>query len=158
MIVDMSILTDKERVSLRIVTEFIHENNIAPAGWRVMTEKEFAKSDFFLYIWNETEYRQLHATEEGLPVAAEWIRGKSTLKSVMLTVRLFKYNHRSDGYAMGHSQADGRVYYFHWGCDHKTRELSRDECMRREIPHYGRRYHAYECIVCGDISAYDSSD
>lgn len=41
---------------------------------------------------------------------------------------------------------------------HAWKELSYDECLRRDINHMGRCWHVYECSKCGKLSAADSSD
>jgi len=50
------------------------------------------------------------------------------------------------------------IRYFRLGCEHKYKELSIDECKKRNINHEGRCWHVDECSVCGRIEAYDSSD
>lgn len=53
---------------------------------------------------------------------------------------------------------DTGLRYFRIGCEHDFRELTRKECLNREIDHYGMCYHVYECENCGVIEAHDSSD
>ncbi len=44
-------------------------------------------------------------------------------------------------------------------CLHKNmRKLSKQECEKREISHYGMSYHVYECLDCRSIRTIDSSD
>lgn len=43
-------------------------------------------------------------------------------------------------------------------CAHASIELSREECSKRNLTHYGRCWHTTECQKCGHISGYDSSD
>ena len=43
-------------------------------------------------------------------------------------------------------------------CIHTTKELTQAECRKRGITHHGMCWHVTECIHCGKISAYDSSD
>ena len=50
------------------------------------------------------------------------------------------------------------VRYYRIGCDHEFKELTRDECRARNIPHEGRCWHVVECPKCGQMDAYDSSD
>jgi hypothetical protein len=48
--------------------------------------------------------------------------------------------------------------WFLGGCEHSYEYLSREECAKRKIPHYGNCYHVSQCIKCKYISAQDSSD
>jgi len=43
-------------------------------------------------------------------------------------------------------------------CLHETKELTYSQCKERGITHFGMCWHVYECIHCGKIFSYDSSD
>jgi hypothetical protein len=43
-------------------------------------------------------------------------------------------------------------------CVHEMRELGTAECREKDIQHFGMCYHVYECIKCGTVNSYDSSD
>ena len=46
----------------------------------------------------------------------------------------------------------------HETCIHECRELSSEECNKKNIRHYGMCWHVYECTKCGYIYSQDSSD
>lgn len=44
-------------------------------------------------------------------------------------------------------------------CLHNNmRELSKQECEKRGISHFGLSFHVYECLDCHSIRTFDSSD
>jgi len=43
-------------------------------------------------------------------------------------------------------------------CIHTVRELDQSECRVKGVKHWGSCYHVTECVKCGNIRAYDSSD
>lgn len=48
--------------------------------------------------------------------------------------------------------------YFEIGCQHEWGELSPEKCRGKGISHYGMCWHVVECLRCGYIESYDSSD
>lgn len=156
LIVDLSTLPKDVLCELNKGRRDYNAVNVAPTNWRVISEAEFAKSDFFIYLWDDVKHMQLLATENGDPAAVELRNGK--YYSMMLTVRIFSYRNRSDGYAISRSHEDGVVFYFRWGCQHKFKELTLRECEEKQIYHGGRSFHVYKCSLCGDINSIDSSD
>jgi hypothetical protein len=59
---------------------------------------------------------------------------------------------------------DGKIVYtepfkyYYFGCEHKYKELSQENCRKAGIYHAGRCYHVYQCSQCGNIESQDSSD
>lgn len=43
-------------------------------------------------------------------------------------------------------------------CLHEMAEISQEECHKQGISHFGMCWHVEQCIKCGQISSYDSSD
>lgn len=41
---------------------------------------------------------------------------------------------------------------------HTWKELSRDECRKKGLTHFGMCYHVYKCETCAETMATDSSD
>lgn len=129
--------------------KLVHEQrsdnfNVAPAGWRPITEKEFAQSNFFVYSPEMIDYKQMYRLESGEPLP----------KPVFC--RLF-HMHDKTGFAMEHNYSGGKVNYYAFGCKHDYRELGQDEAQGRGMNHYGMFCHIYECRTCGNIEKQDSS-
>jgi len=122
-----------------------HPKNTAPAGFREITEEEFAKSRFFIYGPKEApEYRQMRGTEEG----EEFPK--------MLSAYLY---HMFDGtgFAMSSDYWAGKIRYFAFGCDHKYVGLSPAQSALEGIKHYGMHCHVSKCVKCGHVHQVDSS-
>jgi len=128
--------------------------NVAPAGWREISQDKFAAL-FFAYSPDHEEYRQIHRT----------IDGQSCLiDNIFLTTRLYWYRDGT-GLAMVnvYSKQTGykhQIRYFAFGCDHQYAERSAAELRERgiHIIMTGRCIHHYECEKCGHVHTVDSSD
>jgi hypothetical protein len=118
--------------------------NSPPPGWQELTVDEFAATDFFTYGFVEHEYRQFPDPER--------FNGSRSYQTFMLF-----FMHAGHGYAICRS-FESEIKYFRFGCKHAYRGLDVQECRDRKIPHYGRGWHVGECIHCGHIHSYDSSD
>lgn len=122
--------------------------NDAPPGFREITAEEFASGLFFVYGFEKVEYRQIKPEFVGPD------------EKYYLGIKLF-YFHDGTGVGMAASQDLGSrtgVRYFVFGCAHKYRSIGQTECRERDIPHFGRCWHVNECLECGHIDAYDTSD
>jgi len=116
---------------------------------------EIDENDYIIltrsYSPNYIEYRQLYD-----------IPGMAT----MLSTQIYWYHNFAIAIVYpgnwhidkGKVKCNDRLQYFRIGCKHNFRELTRKECLNREIDHYGMCYHVYECENCGVIEAHDSSD
>ena len=111
--------------------------NECPENFREITEKEFAKSWFFVYSPNTVEYRQFKFEEK------------------IGSFRLFNF-HTGIGFAMTNDYWEGKVRYFQYGCEHNWKEISAKEA-REEGIHTGYQFHVNKCTKCGEIWSYDSS-
>ena len=120
-------------------------NNTVLENFTLMSSEEFAcQTRFVHFSWTKTGYFQFNHPEA--PYIGAW--------------KLFYYNtpnEKPEGYAIGTSYADKKVYFAHFGCDHEYRELSMNECRARKISHLGMCWHVVECKHCGRIESYDSS-
>lgn len=121
-----------------------NDYNSAPAGWREITEKEFAQSHFFTYSPASMEYRQIRDLPDG------------TRLTSLLACTMFNM-HDGTGYAMEHKLWDGKVKYYKYGCDHDYKELGVSESAEHGIQHYGQHCHVYLCKKCNHLKQEDSS-
>lgn len=122
--------------------------NDPPIGLRRISEKEFAKSQFWVSSARAIEHRQIH------------VRSKTDLvngRGAMIPLIMFWFDDRT-GIAMHSDYWGGKVEYFAFGCEHSYRELSRDEAGEHGYRHFGSCYHVMECTKCKHIVAFDSSD
>jgi hypothetical protein len=117
--------------------------NDAPKGLRVISEKEFAQSGFFAYEPILREYRQIY-------------RDKNWNNGGCLAIQMYWMDEHC-GIAMSNDYYAGKVTYYVFGCQHKYRELSQEECHKRGLFHAGNCYHVYECPDCGHVKSEDSS-
>lgn len=119
-------------------------NTDFPPGWKSITETEFARSAFFLYSPTKVEMRTMFREVDGKILSGQ----EGTL--------FFMPN--GTGLALVGLWQTGKVEYYSFGCDHVMRELTKDECAERAIPHFGLSYHIDECTTCGWQHSRDSSD
>lgn len=123
--------------------------NEFPPGWREISQKEFSHSMGFTYSPLAIEYRQM-IYQKG--------EDRKTSKAKGYTTGHLSFFHDGTGTAIISDYWAGTVKFFAFGCEHKYKELSRDECVKRGILHHGRCYHVNECTKCTYINSYDSSD
>lgn len=113
--------------------------NDFPPGWREITPEEFAHSNFFVFSFIQTEYRQM-------------VRKPDGTRSTMIAATLFF--HARGCFAI--SRRNGMPVYFRFGCEHQWGS-ARDELQR-----LGRRLTAHErarfCSKCQTLEIDDSSD
>jgi hypothetical protein len=120
------------------------DSNTKPDNFVELTEKEWAQSDWFTYSPEKTEFRQF---------AIDDLDGKS----VYHNFRLY-WMPCGHGYAITRDYWKGRVRVFRFGCNHKWKELSYQECKERNLYHGGSCYHVDECELCKQVKGRDSSD
>lgn len=120
--------------------------NDPPFNFKEITEEEFAKSHFFVYTPIATGYSQVYLD-----------RANGFSSENFRAMRFF-FMHDNRGYAMSSDYWEGGIHYYSFGCSHDYRQLSMQECRARNITHFGRCYHVYECNICHYIDAVDSSD
>ena len=118
--------------------------NKPPDNLRMISLKEFAKSDFFSYPIKYIDFRQLHPIIEFNGI-------------IICELHLFYIHSESEGIAISADRESGNVYYFKFGCDHKDNELSPEEAKKIGINHYGMFCHVYKCIKCIRVYSTDSS-
>lgn len=118
-----------------------------PPGWKSITETEFARSVFFMYSPTKIETRTMcHKTDS-----------EGTLRVRSQEGTLF-YMPNGTGIAIVGNWQEGKIQYYSFGCQHVMRELTKDECTEKAIPHFGLSYHIDECTACGYRHSRDSSD
>jgi hypothetical protein len=118
--------------------------NDPPPNFREVTEKEIAKSDFFVYSPKFSFFRQID------PDRLSWD------EKYFLSVHFYGM---SDGTGYGiATDNSSKVRWFRYGCSHKYVEKGSKWCSERGITHWGMCYHVYECSECGHVLAQDSSD
>lgn len=115
--------------------------NSAPVGWTEMTEAEFAKSMFFSYSPDYTEYRQILRLADGTPL---------DLPNGCLSVHMFWYWDKT-GIAMHSDYWAGKVRYFRFGCAHEYVSI-------KTPPRPYSGLHTDKCKKCGQEWTYDTSD
>lgn len=118
------------------------DDNVEPIGFREITEKEFAQSQFFQYTPDYMESRQIY---------------DSKLSDKAFTVEIFWFQDKT-GLALSRDYWEGKMRYFACGCDHNYKELSQKECQKAGIAHEGRCWHVLKCKKCKHIYSVDSSD
>jgi len=123
--------------------------NQAPPGFREITESEFNKGGFFTWCKEKVEFRQI--VPESIPAGA-----LLTPTKYILAVTLFYMNHGSH-YGMARGE-EGVRYFTFAKCHHDYQEISQEEARKAGVEHFGNCYHVCQCVNCGHISAYDSSD
>lgn len=129
--------------------------NVAPEGWREVTEAEFGRTRFFDYEPICREHRQLLRDQDGEPLDYRDLPNARVPR--MIDAPLFWFSDET-GVAIWFDSAAQRVRYFAFGCRHDFVELGGKECWQRGVSHFGMCYHVYECSKCGHIEAHDSSD
>jgi hypothetical protein len=121
--------------------------NKMPPGLRRITLRQLANDTlFFVHAPKFIESRQI----SGVPREI-WN------KDYMLDGWLYHF-HDGTGVLLHGDHRAGGVIAFAFGCRHDKRELSREECASKGIPHEGACWHVYECARCGFVEAHDSSD
>lgn len=130
------------------------EYNDPPKNFRSASMEEIAtKQVVSMYNPTHIESRQI------------WVKSRDNLvrdsdhkNNGVIIVALLYWLPDGTGYAVENDYWGKKINYYLFGCEHKVKELSCDECNKRNIYHGGRCYHVYECGKCGDISSSDSSD
>ncbi len=119
----------------------MNEFNSFPPGWRKISEKEFAQSDFFRYGIGKTEYRQMMTENKSDPAIG------ATLY----------YIDADNGFSIVNNFWNGTIEFYAFGCDHDWSGDPREELEKRNIVLYGSE-HASLCAKCGKLQIVDSSD
>lgn len=120
--------------------------NHAPKFWREITEAEACKSHLFMYTPISLQYRQLLYTYDGERMEQ------------MLPVHLYMF-HDGTGIGMSSDYWSGKVRWYAFGCAHKYMEYDRNHAELHKLPFAeGRCMHNTQCIHCGHVWIYDSSD
>lgn len=114
-----------------------------PNGLEEISQREFAQGEFFVYTPVEMEFRQVHTKTESYDLRIFWMHIEKG---------------KAHGVAIRNDYWGGKIRYYRVGCNHKFKELSAKEAEEKGQHHFGRCYHVIECIHCGYIRAYDSSD
>ena len=129
--------------------------NDAPPNLKEISEKEWARSGFFAaYHFFHEEFRQFII--KSLPSTSS-VTGKiSEGRDVYHSFKLY-YMDEHHGYAITNDYWEGKVRAFQFGCDHKYRELTSQECVDKGVSHFGGCWHVHECSECGNIHSCDSS-
>jgi hypothetical protein len=135
------VYADREDAGYPAITGDIH-GNAFPEGWEEITQEEFSRSIFFTYTPAFMEYRQMHSSDNSVP---------------MLAARLFHF-YDGTGVAVSSDCWAEEITYYKFGCTHKYNELSQKTSRERGIGHHGMCWHVYECSECGHIMSTDSSD
>ena len=120
--------------------------NDTPPGWREITEKDFAQSQFFQYNPEKTEFRQIYKAEV-----------KSEAGGPLLNARLYFF-HDGTGVAMMNDYWAGKLRYFAFGCKHEYRKVDGEEARKLGLHPSGPHDHAYCCDLCDHKMIVDSSD
>lgn len=114
--------------------------NKAPAGWREITEGEFAQSSFFTYGFTGIEHRQI----------LNWPEPKAP----MLSAQMY-HMHDGTGFAMVNDYWGKKLRYFAFGCVHEWGgELTEAEKAVQVFNCTTK----YKCKKCGYFQQVDSSD
>lgn len=138
---------------LKFQLESQRHPNLIPPGWREVTEKEFVQSKFFVYSGEQYYLGTLyHATDEDPAIPAFNDRSKEVYHGVKAW--LF---YDGTGVAIVSDYWKGTLRYFKWGCDHKYKELTKEQAEAAGLVHYGSFWHVNVCQVCGNVDSYDSS-
>jgi hypothetical protein len=118
-------------------------SNRLPPNFKEITEKEFAKSKFFVYSPDFWEWRQINVKEDYQNFT--WGKDKH---SYIFSIRM-AYFYDGTGLAMAHDYWEGKVRYFSFAvCEHKNK-------TERNV---GRCLNQYTCDACGFVETIDSSD
>jgi hypothetical protein len=146
---------------LKMVSEYVDsldgtDSYEMPKGWRSITLEELALSKFN----NETpafiEHRQFNWHSDIQPYSKKRITA------------ILHWYHDKTGVAFNKEwvynptkkEGQWEISCFAFGCKHQFKELSQEECLKREfpLPHYGMCWHVHECKLCDYVDSYDSSD
>jgi len=114
-----------------------------PNGWREIDES--------------TYYHRLLTTSAEATLFMQFYKdqnGADLPQGIDVHAYLFR---DATGVAWQHLYWEERTRYFAFGCLHKYKELTVEECKARDIRHHGACWHVYECTECGHIKAEDSS-
>jgi hypothetical protein len=127
-----------------------------PDNWRKITEEEFVQGKWRLYAHSATEvFTQFNRSEyRERKISDKW--NEPPEGDVPFSAHCWIF-YDGTGVAMAPYYWRGKMFYFAFGCEHETRELSRDECFNRNIYHGGRCWHVTECVKCGHVEGYDTS-
>lgn len=138
----------------KAIEEAYGKYNDFPPNWREITQDEFARSLFFHYTPDFIDFRQMYEKDKD---------GKRAYNAPYTSGKLFFFWNKTgigivDTYEDKKYNAKKILRFFKFGCEHKYRELSREESAKKGRTHFGRCYHIEECTTCGHIWEYDSSD
>jgi hypothetical protein len=114
--------------------------NDFPPGWEEITPEEFARSNFFVFGFLKTEYRQMFRHSDGT-------------KEKRFTAAMLFFHDRG---SFAISSRDGLPIYFRFGCKHEWGS-ARDELKRRGL-RLESSEHARFCVKCKALEIDDSSD
>lgn len=125
--------------------------NYPPKNLREITEADFARSHFFVYMPDAIETRSICYNFDQIQL----LDPDEKCRLIQITI-FWLY----DGTCLGieNDHRAGRIRYYQGGCKHEYRELSRKECKERGIYRFGWCWHVQECKLCGHVWSYDSSD
>lgn len=134
-----------EQILAKVGKDKVGSYNVAPWGWRPITEKEFVQGMFHTYSPVATEFRQVFRDIDGNEFAQ------------YLAVKLFWF-HDGTGVAMHCDYWKGRVDYFAFGCNHEYVGVSPEECKKyTTMAHWGMHCRAERCVKCDDFFMVDTS-
>lgn len=132
-------------------------NQWLPENWRRITEKEFVQGQWRLYSHSATQvFTQFNRRDYQDRKISDRV-GDPDTGDVPYDAHCWIF-YDGTGVALSTYYWRGKLFYFAFGCEHETRELSRDECYNRGIYHGGRCYHVTECVKCGHVEGVDTSD
>jgi len=131
----------------------MNDYNTAPHNLRRISEKDFVQGGFFRFCLEKPQFKQVHVrSETDLTTDSDY--SKNT-KVISMTLFYFPDN---TGIAISSDYWEGKVEYYAFGCNHKYRDISQEECHKRGIYHGGSCYAVSECEECHDMKVVDSSD
>lgn len=87
----------------------------------------------------------------------KYLRKKRSYMETCAMIQFMVY-HDNTGIGIEHFFWEEVLIWYTFGCDHKYRELSQDECRKLKISHFGRCYHVQKCETCGHVQANSSDD
>jgi len=110
------------------------EDQRLPLGWREITEKQLAQSEFFHMEPSVQGHAQLWKDQDGNPLDGQAI-----------TISWYWWSCGETGIALVSDFHAGRVLAYEFGCDHQMEHIT-------SHPRYGSQISADQCRVCGCVS------
>lgn len=127
---------------INVIEKVMRRFNEAPLGFKKVSKKEFWK---FAYTKDQDI--------ELLTIYKQILPQKPLKKTIMASFKIYR---DFTGYAIEFVSEKKQNFYV-FGCQHDFVNLTMQQCLDRNIPHFGNCYHVRQCRNCEYFDTQDTT-